>query len=375
MPATEDTRAQIIGLYAKATEIDPDFADAWSALAFAKAVAARWDEGAAPYEELAEQVRIAATRAIALDPASAGARLALSVLEPLALYRVREQLLTEALDVGPNDPEVLRQNGEFAYSVGRLREFASLVAQCWRVDPLNPHTVEMRARSLFEVGARTEALETFAIGRRRWPEIWWFLFEPMLLIAFDRDWTAYDALLAEGAPDAPQISLARHVGQALRSPTEEVRRQTLRLAETGIDANGGVDPSVLMFLDGLGLRDELFALVERSSYPYMFAADGRHRDGEGFASGIIFGAANRAMRADPRFVGLCGKFGLCDYWVQTGRWPDCADEVPYDFRAAARGWLERQGRADPSLTMVLGEANPAPFVTGPNGSVRAGTGD
>ena len=336
LPATADTRGQIIGLYTDATEIDPDFADAWSALAFAKAVAARWDEGAAPYAELAEQVRIAAARALALDPASTGARLALSVLEPLASYRLREQYLNEALDIGRNDPEVLRQNGEFAYSVGRLRESASLVAQCWRVDPLNPHTVEMRARSLFETGARTEAFETFAIGRRRWPDIWWFLFEPMLLTAFGGDWPTYDSLVAEKAPNAPQLALARHVGNSLRSPTDAVRQQTLKLAEMGIEANGGVDPSVLVFLDGLGSRDPLFALVERSSYPYMFAADGRHRDGEGFASGIIFGSANRSMRTDPRFVRLCGKLGLCDYWVETGRWPDCADEVPYDFRAEAR---------------------------------------
>ena len=36
-------------------------------------------------------------------------------------------------------------------------------------------------------------------------------------------------------------------------------------------------------------------------------------------------------------VGLCARLGLCDYWVATGRWPDCVDEVAtrYDFRASA----------------------------------------
>jgi hypothetical protein len=34
----------------------------------------------------------------------------------------------------------------------------------------------------------------------------------------------------------------------------------------------------------------------------------------------------------------CTRLGLCDYWVKTGRWPDCADELTpyYDFRAEAR---------------------------------------
>jgi hypothetical protein len=47
--------------------------------------------------------------------------------------------------------------------------------------------------------------------------------------------------------------------------------------------------------------------------------------------------ASPLMR-DPRFIGLCAKLGLCDYWVATGRWPDCADLVAdaYDFRAEAR---------------------------------------
>ena len=27
------------------------------------------------------------------------------------------------------------------------------------------------------------------------------------------------------------------------------------------------------------------------------------------------------------------RLGLVDFWMTTGKWPDCADEVPYDFRA------------------------------------------
>ncbi len=47
------------------------------------------------------------------------------------------------------------------------------------------------------------------------------------------------------------------------------------------------------------------------------------------------------MRRDRRFVKLCAQLGLCDYWVKTGRWPDCADEVApyYDFRAEAQRYV------------------------------------
>ena len=26
------------------------------------------------------------------------------------------------------------------------------------------------------------------------------------------------------------------------------------------------------------------------------------------------------------------RLGLVEFWTTTGKWPDCADEVPYDFR-------------------------------------------
>jgi hypothetical protein len=44
------------------------------------------------------------------------------------------------------------------------------------------------------------------------------------------------------------------------------------------------------------------------------------------------------MMEDPRFARLCAKLGLIDYWVATGRWPDCADEgvLPYDFKVECR---------------------------------------
>ena len=40
------------------------------------------------------------------------------------------------------------------------------------------------------------------------------------------------------------------------------------------------------------------------------------------------------MRRDPRFVELCARLGLVDYWLTTQRWPDCVDEVApyYDFK-------------------------------------------
>ena len=54
------------------------------------------------------------------------------------------------------------------------------------------------------------------------------------------------------------------------------------------------------------------------------------------SNGLIFSVVyNSAMMRDPRFPRLCARLGLCDYWVKSDQWPDCADRVPYDFRAEA----------------------------------------
>jgi hypothetical protein len=75
-------------------------------------------------------------------------------------------------------------------------------------------------------------------------------------------------------------------------------------------------------------------LIEQASFAHLFDRDGPPPSGAG-QTGFIFDPAFH-MASDVRFMRLCAKMGFCDYWVQTGRWPDCADKVPYDFRAEAR---------------------------------------
>jgi hypothetical protein len=48
---------------------------------------------------------------------------------------------------------------------------------------------------------------------------------------------------------------------------------------------------------------------------------------------LLFPKAYPALRADPRFVTVCARLGLVEYWLETQHWPDCAADVPYDFKA------------------------------------------
>ena len=96
--------------------------------------------------------------------------------------------------------------------------------------------------------------------------------------------------------------------------------------------------SGLVWLYRLGLRDEVFELVDHCSFAYAFDPRGRSPDSAG-SNGVIFSQAYTArLMRDPRFPRLCAKLGLCDYWIKSGRWPDCAEVVTpfYDFRAECR---------------------------------------
>lgn len=54
---------------------------------------------------------------------------------------------------------------------------------------------------------------------------------------------------------------------------------------------------------------------------------------DAYRTSMLFQHGFPELRADPRFIGLCARLGLVEFWTATGKWPDCADEVPYDFRA------------------------------------------
>jgi hypothetical protein len=98
-------------------------------------------------------------------------------------------------------------------------------------------------------------------------------------------------------------------------------------------ANGAALPrlaSVLLCI--AGRIDEAYGVID----PSKLGPTGGTADELGLGAympGPLFNRFLDPFRADPRFVKLCARLGLVEYWLTAQRWPDCADEVPYDFRA------------------------------------------
>ena len=55
---------------------------------------------------------------------------------------------------------------------------------------------------------------------------------------------------------------------------------------------------------------------------------------DGYRASLLFQAGMPELRNDPRFVRLCARLGLVEFWFATGKWPDCAHDVNYDFESA-----------------------------------------
>jgi len=49
---------------------------------------------------------------------------------------------------------------------------------------------------------------------------------------------------------------------------------------------------------------------------------------------LFVGATGEPIWKHARFPALCARLGLAQYWVETKKWPDCASETAYDFKAA-----------------------------------------
>jgi hypothetical protein len=106
----------------------------------------------------------------------------------------------------------------------------------------------------------------------------------------------------------------------------------------------------------LGLADEAYATVKHASLgPCGTTDDTRDR------TPVRGSCSKPACRSSERSaLRACARLGLVEFWITSGRWPDCADEVPYDFRAECR--RRRLIRHSTSSVSVPGRGGGSPTV-------------
>ena len=153
------------------------------------------------------------------------------------------------------------------------------------------------------------------------------------LKAFVGDWPAVDDLLELAARrQLREFQDGLAFIRAKRDPTRDNVDRWWNDFEAHVRSTGCVDASRLVYAAHLGLVDEAYRSAEHARLgPAGAGSDIMGPDA--YRTSIMFQAGMPELRSDPRFVPLCARLGLVEFWTTTGSWPDCADEVPYDFRA------------------------------------------
>ena len=323
---------QTIRMLERVVAAAPKLARAWSALAVCRAELLRFHhEAARQYGISRQSARTAAETALNLDAGLGLAYEALSYLEAWAHYEEREALLRKALEVEPNGPRNLVSMGFFFSQVGRRRETYDYLKQAYDLDPLDVDVATLSLQSRYD----RDLLEDYCA---RWPDNDSIAYVAIWAAAINGDWDGYDRFVAASRlriTTDPNYRGLVWFARNLRDPYPQSMARGLEQARQQISRTGALPVDRLASLSQLGLTEEVFGLIDQASFAHVF--DETAPGPAGITSpGVIFTCANTAMIDDIRFVGLCAKLGLCAYWVKTERWPDCAGEVAYDFKAEAR---------------------------------------
>lgn len=333
----ETIRANLISLEAVVAEA-PGFADGWAKLAAMRA----WANLQLPFAQRAieaDKARDAIARCRALDPTNPETGYAeFWLAPPFGDYVSREACVQKILANNPNGGDAHTLAAFHLVSVGRCREALVHARKAKELDPRDWSASMNYAMALWSCGLVKEAIVAFEANLQEWPDD--NMNAAVLIVACAREglWTRLESLIEPSR--LQKYPLREHEGIvavacAMRFPTSDNKAMLLHGLQSRIKKTGGADPIILFWSSHLGLGDAVFDLMKTA----RFGPTGRRGELTGviaYSTVTMFKAAFPALWQDPRFCIYCARLGLVDYWLETDQWPDCVDEVDYDFRRACQ---------------------------------------
>ncbi len=322
-----------IGLLDVVTQRAPNFADGWGRLAFARAWLRLYEPFAARAASGDAAMRDAA-RALALDPQNADALVTqLFVMQPFGRFVETAEALDRARRVTAS-PVLQMYIAWHLRHFGWIRESLDESERGFRLDALNPMAANMVALARMSAGRHAEAVPVFEEAMARAPDMSFPVANLLRAKAFLGDWATVDRLL-DPAAKRPLREFQDGVAfiQAKRDPTPANVGAIRAALEAHVARTGSVDLSRLVYAAHLGLVDDAYRAAGAGRLGPRGTADDVMGP-DGYRTGLLFNVSMPELRNDPRFVPLCARLGLVQFWLASGKWPDCVDEVPYDFRAA-----------------------------------------
>lgn len=322
-----------IGLLEIATQRAPQFKEAWARLAYLRA----WLRFYQPFAERAASTELVikeAERALNPDPHNVDALCAqLFVMAPFGHFIEADKAL-ERIRQAPGAGDGKKYVGWFMRNFGHIRDSLTWDEGVYRSDMLDPMSANVVALARMAAGRIAEAVPVYEDLMTRIPDMS-FPFSSLLRAkAFLEDWDGVDELL-ELAKERQLREFEEGLAfiRTKRDPTpDNIDKWRIGL-EAHVEKARSVDVSRLVYAAHLGLIEEAYQLAATTRLGPVGSGDDIMGP-DGYRTSIMFQVCMPELRNDPRFVNLCARLGLVEYWTSTGKWPDCAGEVPYDFRSA-----------------------------------------
>jgi tetratricopeptide (TPR) repeat protein len=309
----------------------PDFVPAHSDLAkFALYFAATLPpDQAAP---LRKEADAEAHKALALDPKSPDAYLALSWLLPVTDWAGQEKLLRQGVAADPSWPHTNGFLGFILIDTGRLQEAAGYLqraatadlqidwgpanagSQCnaGQFDQAMSYLSDALKRKPDDFDVRNTLVHCLYLAKR-WPDLHKAVHDPALRpTGFTDEHVARDDIYTQAAETRTAAAIAKARALAVAAPS---------------GSNSVITQGIEM-LAVLGLTDDAFELAKRYTAGAPLT---------GGTTDFLFGPLTVSLRRDPRFMVLADRLKLLDFWLTSGKWPDFCSEPnwPYDCKKEA----------------------------------------
>jgi TolB-like protein/class 3 adenylate cyclase len=329
--APDDLRTAV-GLLEVVTQRAPHFAEAWGRLAYLRAFLHFYQ----PYVDraaTADLVAREAARALALDPQNVDALAGQLFVVPAFGHFMEGDPIVERMRRVPGSGDGKKYIGWYLRTMGRVRESAEETERAYRLDALDPASANMVALARMAAGRVEEAVPVYEDLVERVPDMSFPVSSLLRAYAFQQDWSAVDRLLELAAKrQLREFQDGLPFIRTKRDPTPENIGAMRKTLEAHVARTGCVDVSRLVYAAHLGLVEEAYRAAESARLGPVGTSDDIMGP-DAYRTSLLFQADMPELRNDPRFPRLCARLGLVEFWTATSKWPDCADEVPYDFKA------------------------------------------
>ena len=292
--------------FQQAVAIDPDYAQAWAALAVTQMLLPHYflesTNTAFPTGEAA------AKRALTIDPNTASAYVALAMM-----YRVQwkwqdaDTAFQRALRIAPGDAEAADQYGQFLLAEGRLDQALAEIDRAQRLDPLSGIIAATRTNVLTALHRFDDAEAQARSMLAGHPGYALGNFIEADVAIYRRDYAAAKVQLKAGAAlvhENPDVYLSLVSGIADSVQRASAIRKVL--AASGDTHERLSEPARIKWLMLLDARDDALDALQHIDQDVMFGQDN------------VWQPAFDPVRGDPRFKAALKRMGLSETANRTG---------------------------------------------------------